>query len=69
MAVMQPYARQLGRKHDLALALWKTGWYEARIMASFVGEPERLTPAQMDAWCKDFDNWGVVDTVCFKLFD
>jgi 3-methyladenine DNA glycosylase AlkD len=23
----------------------------------------------MDRWCRDFDNWGVVDTVCFKLFD
>jgi hypothetical protein len=24
---------------------------------------------QMDDWCQDFDNWGVVDTVCCKLFD
>ena len=23
----------------------------------------------MNRWCRDFDNWGVVDTVCFKLFD
>lgn len=23
----------------------------------------------MDRWCRDFDNWGVVDTLCFKLFD
>jgi len=23
----------------------------------------------MDRWCKDFDNWGVVDTVCFSLWD
>jgi 3-methyladenine DNA glycosylase AlkD len=29
----------------------------------------RLTPAQMDRWCRDFDNWGVCDTVCFSLFD
>ncbi len=20
-------------------------------------------------WCHDFDNWGICDTVCFKLFD
>jgi 3-methyladenine DNA glycosylase AlkD len=23
----------------------------------------------MDEWCRDFDNWGVTDTVCFHLFD
>jgi 3-methyladenine DNA glycosylase AlkD len=23
----------------------------------------------MDRWCRDFDNWGVCDTVCFVLFD
>ena len=25
--------------------------------------------SQMEDWCRDFDNWAVVDTVCFKLFD
>jgi 3-methyladenine DNA glycosylase AlkD len=23
----------------------------------------------MDRWCRDFDNWGICDTVCFVLFD
>ena len=23
----------------------------------------------MDRWAKDFDNWGVCDTLCFCLFD
>jgi 3-methyladenine DNA glycosylase AlkD len=23
----------------------------------------------MDHWCRDFDNWGTCDTVCFVLFD
>ena len=23
----------------------------------------------MDRWCRDFDNWGICDTVCFHLFD
>ena len=25
--------------------------------------------AQMDRWCRDFDNWAIVDTACFALFD
>ena len=69
VGTMQRYAKEIGQNHDLSLALWETGSYEARMMAAFVGEPDRLTPAQMDRWCKDFDNWGIVDTVCFKLFD
>jgi 3-methyladenine DNA glycosylase AlkD len=69
MANIQRVARPIGRDHGLAEALWKTGWYEARMLASLVDEPEKVTAAQMDRWCRDFDNWGICDTVCFKLFD
>ena len=60
---------KLGRNQELAAALWETGVYEARMLCSFVGDPERLTSAQMDRWCKDFDNWAICDTMCFNLFD
>jgi 3-methyladenine DNA glycosylase AlkD len=66
---MQRYAKEIGQSHDLANALWDTGWYEARMMAAFLGESDRVTPAEMDRWSGDFDNWGIVDTVCFKLWD
>jgi 3-methyladenine DNA glycosylase AlkD len=66
---IQKLAKRLGRNHDLAATLWDTGWYEARMLAAFIDEPERVTPAQMDRWCRDFDNWGICDTVCFHLFD
>jgi 3-methyladenine DNA glycosylase AlkD len=62
-------AKIAGRDHDLAAALWETGWYEARMLASLVDDPALVTPTQMDAWRADFDNWGIVDTVCFCLFD
>lgn len=66
---LRVYAKTLGKDHALALALWKTGWYEARMLAAFVDEPARVTPAQMDRWAKDFDNWAVCDHNCFHLFD
>ena len=69
MANLQILAKRLGRHHDLAAALWKTGRYEARMLAALVGEPARVTPTQMDRWCRDFDNWGICDTVCICLFD
>jgi len=66
---MQKLAKEIGRNHELAEGLWKTGIYEARMVAAFLDEPTLVTTAQMDRWCRDFDNWGIVDTVCFKLFD
>lgn len=69
VANLHKLAKITGRNHEFALALWETGWYEARMLAALVDEPERVTPAQMDQWCRDFDNWGICDTVCFKLFD
>jgi 3-methyladenine DNA glycosylase AlkD len=69
MATMRPLVKRLGRNHRLALALWDTGYLEARILASFVDEPERVSPAQMERWAADFDNWAVCDSVCIHLFD
>jgi len=62
-------AKQLGRNHDLAAALWETGVYEARLLAAFVDDPQLVTAAQMNRWAKDFSNWAVCDTACFHLFD
>jgi 3-methyladenine DNA glycosylase AlkD len=69
MEAMLALAKQVGRDHALAEALWATGVYEARITASMVDDPAAVTPEQMDRWRADFDNWGITDTVCLKLFD
>ena len=69
MANMKVLARELGRDRELAAALWKSGWYEARMLACLLDEPAKVTPVQMDRWCRDFDNWAICDTACFHLFD
>jgi 3-methyladenine DNA glycosylase AlkD len=69
MGDIQAIAKRFGRDHALALALWDTGWYEARMLVAYVAEPEQLNAAQMDRWCRDFDNWATCDTLCFALFD
>jgi 3-methyladenine DNA glycosylase AlkD len=69
VAKLRVLAKQVGRDHAVALELWKTGWYEARMLCGFIDEPARVTPAQMDRWCRDFDNWAVCDHLCFHLFD
>ena len=69
MLDMKWLARQLGKNHELAEALWNSGWYEAQMLASMVDEPGKVTAVQMDSWCKAFDNWAICDTMCFNLFD
>jgi 3-methyladenine DNA glycosylase AlkD len=69
MRDIKAFGKKLGRHHELAAALWDTGVYEARMLASFVGDPARITSAQMDRWCKAFDNWAICDAMCFNLFD
>ena len=66
---LRALGKKLGRDQKLADALWKTGWYEARMLSSFVADPEAMTPAHMDRWARDFDNWAICDTCCFHLFD
>ena len=69
VADIRVLGKRLGRNQPLAAALWETGVYEARMLTSFVGEPARLTSAQMDRWCRDFDSWAICDSLCFHLFD
>ena len=66
---MRRIAKANGRDHALALALWKTGIADARIVASMIADPAKLTERDMDAWARDFDSWDVVDQVCSNLFD
>ena len=62
-------AKKIGRDHALADELWRTGWYEARLLAAFVDDPRLVTPEQMDRWVADCENWADCDTICFHLFD
>ena len=65
---MRRIARELGPDHDLALALWAQGFPDARIVASMVAQPAKLTVAQMDAWAKGLVAWDVCDQACTNAF-
>jgi len=69
MRDIKALGKQLGQRHDLAIALWDTGVYEARMLVPFVADAALLTSTQMDRWCRDFDNWAICDAMCFNLFD
>lgn len=66
--VLHAFARQIGKDQALAEQLWSTGIHEAKILATLVGESEKVTPAQMQRWVRDFDSWDVVDAACCYLY-
>jgi 3-methyladenine DNA glycosylase AlkD len=68
MPVIRHLAKQAGRSHALAAELWASGIHEARILATLVEEPPRVTRRQMNRWARDFDSWDVCDQACQNLF-
>lgn len=69
MKTVQAAAKAIGKDHALAQALWDQPLYEAKMLACYLGDPRQVTPAEMDHWCRGFDNWATCDTACFVLFD
>jgi 3-methyladenine DNA glycosylase AlkD len=65
---LRAIARETGRSHALADALWASGIHEARILASIVAEPKRVTLAQMEQWVADLDSWDLCDQCCTNLW-
>jgi 3-methyladenine DNA glycosylase AlkD len=69
MSTLLALKKKLGKDQAMSLALWRSGWYEARLLAALVGDPAQVTPRQMNAWAAGFENWADCDTACFHLFD
>ncbi|MDT9001624.1 DNA alkylation repair protein [Paucibacter sp. APW11] len=72
LGVAVPVLRQLGRQfgpdHELALALWDSDVPDARILASLLAEPARLSRAEMDHWVAGMQAWDVCDQACLNAF-
>lgn len=69
VATLRAMAKRIGYNRTLAEQLWATGVHDARMLATMVDDPADVTPAQMERWVKEMDNWGIVDTACFHYWD
>ena len=68
MPEIRRIAKETGRDHTLAIRLWNSGIADARIVASIIADPGRMTGAVMDRWVSNIDSWDVCDQVCMNLF-
>lgn len=66
---MRRIAGEYGTDHALSIRLWNSGIPEARIVASMIADPAKLTAVEMDRWASEFDSWDVCDQVCMNLFE
>jgi len=62
-------ARQIGRDHALAQALWAIDSRETRILACMVADPAQTDPTLAEAWAQAFNHWEVCDQCCLNLFE
>jgi len=67
--VLRKIAKQIGKDNKLAIKLWDSKIHDARILAGYIAEPEKITKKQFEKWVKDFDSWDVVDQVCSACLD
>ncbi len=51
-ATLKTLWKRIGVDHELALALWKTGNFDARNLAAKVVDPARMTSAELDRWAR-----------------
>jgi 3-methyladenine DNA glycosylase AlkD len=61
-------AKGLGLDNELAIALFDTGIYEARILCSKMFKPSDITEELMEKWVSTFENWEICDSFCMGLF-
>jgi 3-methyladenine DNA glycosylase AlkD len=69
VVALRKLARELGPDHSLAGTLWGSGIHEARLLATMVDEPEKVTEAQADRWVRSLDSWDICDQLCGNLLD
>lgn len=67
--ILRNVAKEHKKNHELALELWDTAFHEARLLAVFIDNPEKVTNSQMEKWVKDFNSWDLCDQCCSNLFD
>lgn len=65
---LRPLAKTIPKNHKLALALWKTGVHETRLLAPMIDIASETTEEQLEEWVSDFDSWDICDQCCGNLF-
>jgi 3-methyladenine DNA glycosylase AlkD len=67
MKDLKAFAKQIKNNKELALELYDTGIYEAKILCAIILKTSDVTVPLAKKWIADFDNWEICDTYCMQL--
>ena len=65
---LKELAKQIPKNDKIAIELFESNIYEARLLCSKIFNPENLTENLMDKWTSTFENWEICDSFCMGLF-
>ncbi len=55
--------KKIKRDHALAIELWDSGNYDARVLATLIADPAQVTGELADRWVRDLDNYTLTGYV------
>lgn len=61
-------AKDIPADNQLAIQLFDSGIYEARLLCSKLFQPAALTEELAEKWVKTFDNWEICDSFSMTVF-
>ncbi len=68
MKDLKELVKVLPKDDQLALELFDSGIYEARLLCSKLFNPKNLTEELMEKWIVVFDNWEICDSFSMTVF-
>jgi 3-methyladenine DNA glycosylase AlkD len=60
-ADLKPFVKKIGKNQGMALKLWKSGVHDARIAATMIAEPQKMTPRTLRS------GWMIAETTSSRM--
>ena len=62
-AALGKLRKQIGVDHKLALALWKSGNHDARVLSTMIADGQQLSASELDAMVRGLNNYVLTDAL------
>lgn len=69
MPDIRALAKEIGKDHALAVALWGTGIPDCRLLAPMVADLTETDESLLEHWVAGLSSWDVCDGLCANLID
>lgn len=60
-ADLKTLIKRIKTNHELALGLWASGNHDARVLATMIADPKKMTSDLADSWAMDLGNFVIAD--------